>query len=322
MADHLLRLRVNAVRAQTPQVRELELCSKDGGPLPRFRAGAHLRFVLPLGQGVVERCYSLINVTEQAGFYRIAVQRSSTSAGGSTYMCDEVCVGSVLTAHAPKNEFALVAGATHHLLLAGGIGITPVLSMVRALDSAGQSFTLHYAARKPDSMAYADLLRAEYGDAVHLYFDNGDPSRGMPLASILDRPATGAHAYFCGPGPMIDAVRATGQARGWSPAHLHFERFSAPAAKAGDAGIEVELARSRRTLKVGRSESILDAILAAGLDPLFDCRRGECGACAVAVLGGIPEHRDYVLTPEQRASNKTMCICVSRATSQSLVLDI
>ncbi|PIF77801.1 vanillate O-demethylase ferredoxin subunit [Variovorax sp. 54] len=322
MDNDALMLQVTAARTLTPHIRELELRSRDGAPLPRFDAGAHLRFTLPGPQGAIERCYSLINATEQTGFYRIAVQRAQASAGGSAYMCEEVRVGTVLRACAPKNDFALAADATQHLLLAGGIGITPIIAMAQVLADAGQSFELHYVARTPENMAYAQWLHTAYDDRAHLYFDGGDPSQGMPLGTLLAQPHPGVHVYVCGPQPMIDAVLATGEALGWPRSQLHFELFSAPAVKADDAPFEVELARSHRRLQVGQSTSILDTLIAAGLDPLFDCRRGECGACAVPVLDGVPEHLDYALTPEQKAGNKTMCICVSRARSARLVLDI
>lgn len=315
-----LALRIAATRSLTPQVREFELHAEDGTPLPRFSAGAHLRFMLPNG---LERCYSLVNASAQDGTYRIAVQRAPASAGGSAWLCDCAQAGTLLQAHGPKNDFALAAGARHHLLLAGGIGITPLMAMAQALDAAGQPFTLHYAARTPEAMAYRRTVQRMFGERAHLYFDDGDPRRGLPLDALLQSHAPGAHVYACGPAPMIDAVLATGARQGWPREQLHFELFASAASAAGDAAFELELARSRRTLKVGASETILDALLAHGMDPLYDCRRGECGVCAVPVLSGRPEHRDYALSAEDKAANRSMCICVSRAArGERLVLDL
>ncbi|WP_137919606.1 PDR/VanB family oxidoreductase [Hydrogenophaga sp. 2FB] len=320
--EALLSLQVKAIREITPHIREFELGRLDGAPLPRFRAGAHLKFELPTANGGLQRCYSLINTVEQGHRYRIAVHRSAHSQGGSEHMWDQVCIGTLLTAHPPRNDFALAPDATHHLLLAGGIGITPILSMAHALDAAGQSFSLHYAARTPEHMAYAQAISDDVGDRAHLYCDGGDPAKGMPIAALLSTPRAGVHLYVCGPQAMIDAVVATAQAQGWASAQVHVERFSAPAPQAHDAGFVVRLARSGHTLEVAPNQSILDVILATGCDPLFDCRRGECGACAVNVLAGTPDHRDYALTREQRDSNQVMCICVSRCLGQELVLDI
>lgn len=322
MAEQLLNLKVSAVRNLTEQIRELELRDGTGKALPAFTPGAHLRFTLPTRHGKMERCYSLVSSSHEGDCYRIAVHRSPTSGGGSAYMCEEVEAGTLLQALGPKNDFPLSENAEHHLLIAGGIGITPILAMAQKLRSAGQSFALHYVARTAENMAYAPLLLADSGLQAHLYFDHGNPAGGIPLTALLAEPRQNTHAYVCGPRPMIGAFLETGTAQGWQPEQLHFELFSTPPVAPGDRPLEVELARSRLTLKVGRDQSILDAVIAAGVDPLFDCRRGECGSCAVGVIDGIPDHRDYALNAQQKAGNKTMCICVSRARGERLVLDI
>jgi len=322
MYEEWLDLDVIGIRELTPAIKEFELRAPDRSALPAFRAGAHLRFMLPVDTGAIERCYSLINASEQNAIYRIAVHRAAQSKGGSSFMCERVVVGTRLQARRPKNDFALTPGGRHHVLLAGGIGITPIFSMAKALAAANQSFDIHYVARTPESMAYRDEITAAFGDRVQIYFDHGDPSMGIPLQRILATPDNGTHVYVCGPQPMIDSVLATAKLQGWSGDSIHFELFAPPVADPGDGPIEVTLARSRQTVHVPAGKPILDALLEHGCDLMYDCRRGECGICAVPVLEGVPEHRDYALSETQKQDNSTMCICVSRAKTQRLVLDI
>ncbi|MFD2271660.1 PDR/VanB family oxidoreductase [Undibacterium arcticum] len=285
----------------------------DKSALPAFRAGAHLRFMLPVETGAVERCYSLINASEQ--------KRDLSHRGTSCGTKQRRFVLHVRKRHgrhpppsaSAKNDFVLTSGGRHHVLLAGGIGITPIFSMAKALAAANQSFEIHYVARTPESMAYRDEIAAAFDDRVQVYFDHGDPSMGMPLQRILAGPENGTHVYVCGPQPMIDSVLANAQLQGWRGDSIHFELFAPPATDPSDSAIEVTLARSHQTVQVPAGKPILDALLEHGCDLLYDCRRGECGICAVPVLEGVPEHRDYALSESQKRDNSTMCICVSRA---------
>jgi ferredoxin-NADP reductase len=321
-----LDLIVVSIRRLTPAVKEFQLAAADGSRLPGFQAGAHLRFFLPVNANTtlerpLERHYSLINAACQDGTYRIAVSRAAAGSGGSAYMSDQVAPGTRLRALGPLNTFPLATGASRHLLLAGGIGITPLLAMASALDAAGQPFELHYVARQRELMACHDEV-SWLGDRAKIYFDHGDPASGLPLAKLLSRAEAGVHVYACGPQPMIDAVIGRCKTQGWPGAQVHFELFDAPPARSDDDVIEVTLSRSQRELRVKPDQSILDALLDAGMNPLHDCRRGECGVCAVSVIEGVPDHRDYALTEQEKTSGKKMCICVSRSTTRRLVLDI
>jgi ferredoxin-NADP reductase len=225
-----------------------------------------------------------------------------------------------VAASAPRDEFGLV-GATHEaVLIAGGIGITPILSMARALQARGASYVLHYGARSAEAMAYRPEIETLCASNARLYFDGGVPERGMQLRQVLAEPSPSRHAYICGPKPLVDAALREAQALGWSPSHIHFELFGAAAPATGDQPIRVTLARSGRTIEVAADTSILDAMIEAGCDPMFDCKRGECSVCAHKVLEGVADHRDYVLSDEDKQEG-LLCVCVSRARTPHLTLD-
>lgn len=312
-------LRVVAIEELTATIRKLRLAAADGQEMPPASAGAHLRFQLPLaGTGPSERCYSLVSRPNRPGDYEIAVHRDPRSAGGSQYM-HGLSVGDALTAIGPKNDFGLAEEADHSILIAGGIGITPILSMACELERRRASFFLHYACRTPEAMAYRAEAERFGAARARLYFDGGCPEEGLQLPVALASPKPGTHIYVCGPRPLIDATIATARNIGWGPDQIHFELFSNGVVSGGDR-LQVELRRSKLTLDVRPEQSILDAMIEAGCDPMFDCKRGECGACSVKVLEGQAEHHDYCLSEDDRADNM-MCVCVSRARSMNLVLD-
>nr|WP_240990280.1 PDR/VanB family oxidoreductase [Cupriavidus taiwanensis] len=305
----------------TAEVRQIKLRAADGGALPAFAPGAHIAIrVSHHGTGgTAQRAYSLVNSTTCPDTYEIAVKHETAGAGGSRFM-HALVPGDSVRASMPKNDFGLHQAPHQAVLIAGGIGITPILSMARWLDRAGQSFHLHFAARTPQAMPYRDEAQALGGDRATLYFDHGDPSRGMPLARILGAPDAGRHVYVCGPQPLVDAVVSTVRALGWPARNVHLERFGTTTPQSGDQACRVVLARSGITLDVPAAQTILDAMIDAGLDPMFDCRRGECGVCAQRVLCGEPDHRDYALSAEQQDVDRLICVCVSRARGE-LVLD-
>jgi ferredoxin-NADP reductase len=318
-----LDLVVADVRALTPAIKRFELRRADGRTLPPFTAGAHIDVaVISPQRAAGRRSYSLVNSPTEPDRYEIAVLREPQGSGGSAFMHERVTIGDRLAASAPRNDFPLAADAREHWLIAGGIGITPILAMARVLVASERAFALHYCARSPEAMAYRDEIGALAGDRARFYFDGGDPARGLDLAALLAAPVPGRHIYVCGPKGMIDAVLARCQAAQWPREQVHFELFTPAKAEAADQAFEVVLARSGRSVRVPVGKTILETLLDAGEEPLSDCRRGECGVCVAEVLAGDPLHRDYYLTDSEKAAGKSMCICVSRARSAKLVLDL
>jgi ferredoxin-NADP reductase len=324
----VLMLRVAAARSLNPLVREFRLVAADGRALPGFTAGAHLRVRISLPDGREDwRHYSLIDfstaarATEAPLEYRIAVRREAEGRGGSKYMHDVVQTGDTLVVETPKNEFPLRASDDSAVLIAGGIGITPLVSMAAHRRATGLPVRLHYAGRSAELMAYVRELRDLLADDLEVHCDE---KAGHPLDvdAVLDRCQPQSHIYVCGPKALLDAVLSKTLARGWNQERIHFELFSTPAPTAGDRPIEVVLARSALTLTVPAGETILDCLIEHGCDPLYECRRGECGVCAIGVIEGEVDHRDYVLSEADRRSQKVIQICVSRAIGPRLVLDL
>ena len=323
-----MTLRVAQARRLNPLIREFRLRALDGAALPGYTAGAHVRVRVKLPDGTEDwRNYSLINLSTNEGAtdvpheYTIAVRLEDESRGGSRYMHERVQEGDLLTIEAPKNEFPLRMHGGCAVLIAGGIGVTPLVSMAAQRVCEGAPVRMHYAGRTRDLMAFVPELEQLLGDAlaVHADADAGGP---LDIEALLDRCSTDDHLYVCGPKVMLDAVLALTQARGWTHDRVHFELFTTPAVEAGDHEIEVVLAQSGRTVMVPADKTILDCLIDAGCDPMFDCKRGECGVCSTPVIEGDIEHRDYFLSKEEKASGKLMQICISRVKGRRLVLDL
>lgn len=315
-----LRLVVRGIDDLTPAVRRFRLACADGGPLPLFTAGAHIKVKVKLPDGQPgERSYSLVNSDGQQTEYEIGVQREANGKGGSAFM-HMLRVGDEVVASEPVNDFPLAVDATRHILIAGGIGITPILSMARALRAAGGPFELHYVARGRALMAFHDDVHTVCGDP-RVCFDDGDPKNGLNLDQVIGKPDPGRHVYVCGPGGMIDAVVATAARLGWPRGNVHLESFGA-VAQVSDGSLEVVLARTGRTLRVPADVPILEVMIEAGIDIAYDCQRGECSSCQVEVLEGVPDNRDYCLFGPEYDAGKLMCVCVSRAKTPKLVLNI
>lgn len=282
--------------------------------LPDWTAGAHVELTLQDG---TMRPYSLISWTAEVSGprdYTIAVQREEAGTGGSIAM-HALEVGAKVTVSAPKNDFPLDTGAPA-VLLAGGIGITPMISMASSLTARGAPFAFHYAGRSADLMAFRSEVQSQFGAQIHCDDDNSALDLDAIITNLAD-----AHLYVCGPRGMIDAARAKAESAGIDPARVHFELFESASAQDGDSPFEVEINDGQVfTIPVGAT--IIEVLEEAGVDVMYDCQRGDCGICQCDVLEGIPDHRDVVLSDTERAAGEVMQICVSRAKSPRLKLDI
>ncbi|MDD2874968.1 MAG: PDR/VanB family oxidoreductase [Azoarcus sp.] len=322
-----MKLTISDIREETPLVRTLSLRAADGSPLPPFAPGAHLQVRIP---GLADaRCYSLVTFAPEAGSfeapqtYRLGVRLEAESSGGSRFM-HALKLGDTLTVSGPKNDFPLRAAEadeTETVLIAGGIGITPIAAMASALQAAGRPWSVHYSGRSLDQLAFKDELAVLAGPALHLHADD-DAATRLDIDALLDGLSTTQHLYVCGPKGMIDAVIEGAKKRGWPACHVHFELFTSAAPMAGDQPFEVELSQSGQVLIIPADKTIIDVMEEAGCDPMYDCKRGECGVCTVTVLEGEPDHRDYFLSDAEKASGKLIQICISRAKSARLVLDL
>lgn len=313
-----LRVRVNSIRAEAQNIKSFELIPLNGDVLPPFTAGAHID--LHLDNGLV-RSYSLVNPQEERHRYVVAVNRDAASRGGSTYLHDRMQPGTDLTISAPRNTFPLVEDATTVVLLAGGIGITPLWCMIQRLEQLGRHWQLHYAARSRKAAAFVDQLTT-LGDGarrrVHLSFDDETGGQLLDLKAIVSAASDDAHLYCCGPAPMLAAFEAACSGR--DRRYIHTERFS-PVAPSG-AGFRVVLARTQKEFWVPPGKTILDTLLEKGIDVLHSCTQGVCGTCQTSVIEGVPDHCDSVLTEAEKQSNKVMMICCSGSKTERLVLDL
>ncbi len=310
----MLNLVLEATDDETDLVRVMQFALADSETPPDYTAGAHLDFDLgDLGT----RAYSLITWPKAQNRLTIAVQREPDGQGGSAAM-HALSVGDIIKASAPKNDFALDDGAGPALLLAGGIGITPLISMATSLGQKGRHFALHACARTKDRMAFGTKLIAAFGEAVTFHYDNVSP---IDLSAVTASQSPDTHVYICGPAGFIEAARAAAAAAGISADQIHVELFGTPAPQDGDQPFEVEI-NSGEVITVAPDQTIIEALEAAGVDVMYDCQRGDCGICQTDVIDGTPDHRDVVLSDEERASGKVMQICVSRAQSARLRLDI
>ena len=289
--------------------------------LPPFTAGAHIDLRLP---GGLVRQYSLSNVPADGGRYVLGVLREPASRGGSAAVHQALPEGAVVEVSPPRNHFGLAEAAEQHLLLAGGIGITPLLCMAERLAVAGADFRLHYATRSRARTAFAErIAQAGFAPRVQFHFDDGAPAQRLDIEAVLKDAHPGTHLYVCGPQGFMDAVLGAARRRGWPEAELHYEFFgAAPVDAAGNRAFEVQLASSGRVIPVAADRSVVQALAEAGVTVMTSCEQGVCGTCLTRVIDGQPEHRDQYLTPEEQAANDQFLPCCSRAKSARLVLDL
>ena len=311
-----LLLRVHSIGWETDAVRAIELRDPTGDELPAFEPGAHIDLLLP---GKIKRSYSLVGLAEDRQRYEIAVHREPQSRGGSQWLHDKLRVGDLIAVDAPLNNFPLATDGDHAVFVAGGIGITPILPMVDRLARSEHSFELYYSARSLAAAAFLDRL-ARFGDRLRVALTREPNGCRFDIREIAARAPARAHLYCCGPTAMINDFQIATSDR--DPSFLHIERFTSPIAVAADGGYVVELARTGRAVHVPMGKTILQALLDEGLDVPCSCLEGVCGTCETRIIEGVADHRDLVLSDEERASNKTMMICCSGAKSQTLVLDL
>lgn len=319
-AQETLQVRVVAKRAEAEGITSFALARVDGAALPPFSAGSHIDVHLP---GGLTRQYSLCNASHESHFYRIAVLRDAASRGGSVAMHDSVHEGDLLTISTPRNHFALHP-AQRTVLLAGGIGVTPLLCMADRLAHTGADFALHYCARSLARTAFVQRIRdASFAQRVQFHFDDGAPEQKLDMTALLAVPAVDTHLYVCGPKGFMNAVLNTARASGWPETQLHYEFFSAEVLHAADeASFEVQVASTGAVITVAPRQSVLQALAAVGVDIPFACEQGVCGTCITRVLQGVPDHKDSYLTPEEQAAGDQFMPCCSRAKTARLVLDI
>lgn len=322
IAGSFLQVRVARRTQEAQDICGLELVAIDGGTLPSFAAGSHIDVHLP---GGIVRQYSLCNDPSEDHRYQIAVLRDPASRGGSSAVHDIVAEGDVLQISTPRNHFALEPDAQHHMLLAGGIGVTPILCMAERLSVLGASFRMHYSGRSRQRMAFQQRIAASaFAEKVQLHFDDGDASQRLSIEAVLTDALPDTHLYVCGPQGFIDAVLEAARKQRWSEKRLHWEFFAAANAgpRGEDTAFEVQLASSGRVVPVAAGQSVTQALLEAGVEVMVSCEQGVCGTCLTRVLSGQVDHRDAYLTDEEQAANDQFTPCCSRAHCERLVLDL
>ena len=294
----------------------IEFRDLNGKELPEFSAGAHIAIQVPNG---LLRKYSLCNDPTERDRYQVAVKREANGRGGSSNLIDNVKAGDQLMVAPPVNDFGLPQRATDFLFIAGGIGVTPMMAMIREVQKQGKRFRLFYCTRSPETTAFAEELSApEFKGLVTIHHDHGDLTCSLDLKPILAERKNREHLYCCGPRPLMEAVRH--MTDHWSSTAVHFEAFSeAETHKAGDKPFNVRLARSGKVLEVPVTKTILEVLRDNGLDVPSSCETGTCGTCRTKLLAGEADHRDLVLADHERKDQSM--ICVSRARSDEITID-
>jgi len=313
----MFSVRVTAIVQETPLIKRFTLVRPDGQAMPAFTGGSHV--IVKMGEGL-SNAYSLMSDPRDLGHYQIGVRLEEASRGGSAFMHGQVEVGSELTISTPNNLFGLDPAAGRHVLIAGGIGITPFIAQLHELKDQGTPYELHYAFRSHEHGAFhGELADGPHAAHVHSYIDS--ENRRLDLGALFASLAEDAHVYVCGPKPLIDGVIEGARAAGIADARVHFEQFAATPATGG--AFTLVLGRSGRELQVEEGMTILQAIenvKAAQVECL--CREGVCGTCETRILDGEAEHFDQYLSDDEKAAQQTLMICVSRARGSRLVIDL
>lgn len=320
----MLELRVRSVTNVATGINTYELVDPAGADLPPFSAGSHVDVHVP---GNFVRQYSLSNDPSERKRYVIGVlDAACNSRGGSRAMHAAVHAGAMIKVSIPRNNFPLREDARRYVLIAGGIGITPIMSMVRALESRGSEYVLHYCSRSPDRTAFREELEGRVLEGKVVYhYDHGDPAKGIPVSRLLEWADAGTHLYYCGPSGLMAAIAAA--SAHWPVGTVHCEHFAAPPAawpqketSAATGEFQVRIASTGLTLPVQEGVSILQTLREAGVPCESSCEAGVCGSCRTRYIEGTPDHSDFVLDEAERG--QYLMICCSRAQSELLVLDL
>lgn len=316
-----LQVRVVRKVSEALDISSFELVNVDERPLPAFSAGSHIDVHLPNG---LTRQYSLCNNPSEGHRYLIGVLRDVASRGGSLAMHGMVKEGDVLHISTPKNHFPLAHEASHSILLAGGIGVTPILCMAERLAMAGASFEMHYCTRSAERTAFRErIASSSFASRVAFHHDDGPSEQKLRIDAQLKPVRPGVHLYVCGPKGFMDWLLEAARSAGWPAEQLHYEFFGAEVVKSdADAGFEVKLASSGKVVAVARDQTIVEALRTVGVEIPTSCEQGVCGTCLTRILEGEPEHKDLYLTPEEQAANDQFTPCCSRSKSPMLVLDL
>ncbi|MGN2436530.1 PDR/VanB family oxidoreductase [Pseudomonas syringae] len=324
-----LRVRVSEATTAATGVRMLRLIALSSDQqLPDFTPGAHIGVSVQLeGKKKDWRQYSLIELSHRNGSdtppeaYLIAVRLDEKGRGGSRYMHETLKVGDIIEITSPRNDFPMRDSGGRAFLIAGGIGVTPLATMAATCRFHGREVKMVYAGRDRASMALIDELQVLLGDRLFIHADT-EVGAPMDIRRLFDQFNGDDDIHICGPTPLLDAMIAEAERRGWARDRLNFELFAPAVSAEGDTEFDIILASSERKLRIPVGKSILEVLIEEGCDPMFDCKRGECGVCSTGVIAGEVDHRDYVLTERERAANNVMYPCVSRSKSAVLVLDL
>ncbi len=314
-----IQVRVEDVSVVADRIKKFRFVPVDRARLPTFSGGAHITVHMESNGRRVRNQYSLISPPGRTDAYEISVLWLQESRGGSEFMHTQVSPGDMMWVGQPNNQFPAYDLARKHLLIAGGIGITPYMAMVPQLSRAHHDFELHYAIRSEAAGAYVKRIQETYPDQSSIY--RSDLAERLPIPELLANQPLGTHLYVCGPGRMIDAVLGAARDAGWPETNLHWEKFLAPPS---GTPFDVTLSRSGIQVHVKEDESILEAVEDAGVDAPFLCRAGVCGECEAPVLScnGVLEHNDEYLSAEERERGEQLMICMSRFKGQELTLDL
>jgi vanillate O-demethylase ferredoxin subunit len=318
-APQTIEVRVAAIVDEAEDIRSFELVDPAGGQLPPFTAGAHVD--VHLTEKLI-RQYSLCNDPTERHRYVIGVLHDPQGRGGSRAIHD-LTVGDTVRISAPRNHFEL-SDQGSSLLIAGGIGITPILCMAKSLSSSGRAFSMHYATRTRSRTAFMEQIGASsYAPSVSHYWSEEPGGMKLDLVHLLQSPAADAHLYVCGPRGFMDAVIRTAKDQGWPDASVHHEFFTGEVVKLeSDDAFTVKIASSGKTIQITAEKTVAEALLEAGVEVATSCEQGICGTCLTGVISGEPDHRDMFLTPEEQARNDKFLPCCSRSKSSVLVLDL